>query len=115
MKVMFNTVGDGYWSNVSKAVEVTDMQLGYVNDEGDFGELRVYFNTDTWDVNKDGLIYTDSQFKKDLMAFVKEQGMVVDLCYSEQGMQGDNYVSLDVGKEFLDSWAQKFGVDSLAI
>jgi hypothetical protein len=115
MKVMFNTVGDGYWSNVSKAVEVTDMQLGYVNDEGDFGELRVYFNTDTWDVNKDGLIYTDSQFKKDLMKFVTEQGLVVDLCYSEQGMQGDNYVSLDVGKDFLDSWAQKFGVDSLAI
>jgi hypothetical protein len=115
MKVMFNTSGDGYWSNVSKAVEVTDMKLGYVSDEGDFGELCVYFNTDMWNVNTDGLIYTDSQFKQDLMAFVKEQGLVVDLCYSEQGMQGDNYVSLDVGKEFLDSWARKFGVDSLAV
>jgi hypothetical protein len=61
------------------------------------------------------LIYTDSLFKQDLMKFVKEQGLVVDLCYSEQGMQGDNYVSLDVGKEFLDSWARKFGVDSLAV
>jgi hypothetical protein len=49
------------------------------------------------------------------MQFVAEQGLVVDLCYSEQGMQGDNYVSLDVGKEFLDSWARKFGVDSLAV
>jgi hypothetical protein len=115
MKVMFNTSGDGYWSNVSKAVEVTDMQLGYVSDEGDFGELRVYFDTDTWNVNTDGLIYTDSLFKQDLMQFVKQQGLVVDLCYSEQGMQGDNYVSLDVGKEFLDSWARKFGVDSLAV
>jgi hypothetical protein len=115
MKVMFNTAGDGYWSNVSKAVEVTDMQLGYVSDEGDFGELCVYFNTDTWNVDKDGLIYTDSLFKQELMKFVAEQGLVVDLCYSEQGMQGDNYVSLDVGKEFLDSWARKFGVDSLAV
>jgi hypothetical protein len=115
MKVMFNTAGDGYWSNVSKAVEVTDMKLGYVSDEGDFGELCVYFNTDTWNVDKDGLIYTDSLFKQDLMQFVAEQGLVVDLCYSEQGMQGDNYVSLDVGKEFLDSWARKFGVDSLAV
>jgi hypothetical protein len=115
MKVMFNTAGDGYWSNVSKAVEVTDMQLGYVSDEGDFGELCVYFNTDTWNVDKDGLIYTDSLFKQDLMQFVAEQGLVVDLCYSEQGMQGDNYVSLDVGKEFLDSWASKFGVDSLTV
>lgn len=111
MKVMFNTAGDGYWSNVSKAVEVTDMKLGYVSDEGDFGELCVYFNTATWNVDKDGLIYTDTQFKQDLMQFVAEQGLVVDLCYSEQGMQGDNYVSLDVGKEFLDSWASKFGVD----
>jgi hypothetical protein len=66
-------------------------------------------------VNKDGLIYTDSLFKQDLMQFVKEHGLAVDLCYSEQGMQGDNYVSLDVGKEFLDSWASKFGVDSLAV
>jgi hypothetical protein len=115
MKVQFNTSGDGYWSNVSKSVEITDMQLGYVNDEGDFGELRVYFNTDTWNVNTDGLIYTDTLFKQDLMQFVKQQGLVVDLCYSEQGMQGDNYVSLDVGKEFLDSWASKFGVDSLAV
>jgi len=115
MKVQFNTSGDGYWSNVSKSVEITDMQLGYVSDEGDFGELRVYFNTATWDVNTDGLIYTDTQFKQDLMQFVKQQGLVVDLCYSEQGMQGDNYVSLDVGQDFLDSWAQKFGVDSLVV
>ena len=114
-RVVFSTAGDGYWSNVSKDVEVTDMQLGYVSDEQDFGELRVYFDTDTWNVNKDGLIYTDSRFEQDLMQFVKQQGLVVDLCYSEQGMQGDDYVSLDVGAEFLDSWARKFGVDSLTV
>ena len=108
-KVIFNTKGDGYWSNIAKAVEVVDMRVAYVNDDYDFGELRVYFNTDTWNVNTDGLIYTDSLFKIDLMKFVKEQGLVVDLCYSEQGMQGDNYVSLDVGKDFLDSWRAKFG------
>lgn len=114
-RVVFNTAGDGYWSNVSKDVEVTDMKLGYVSDEQDFGELRVYFDTATWNVNTDGLIYTDSKFKQALMQFVKKQGLVGDLCYSEQGMQGDNYVSLDVGAEFLDSWARKFGVDSLAV
>jgi len=115
MTVTFNTRGDGYWSNRAKTVEITDMQLGYVSDEGDFGELRVYFNTATWNVDEDGLIYTDSQFYKDLQQFIKEHGLVVDLSYSEQGMQGDDYVSLDVGKEFLDSWAQKFGVDSLVV
>ena len=107
-KVIFNTSGDGYWSDVAKPVEIVDMRLGYVSDEGDFGELCVYFNTDTWDVEKDGLIYTDSQFYEDLQAFIKQQGLVVDLCYSEQGMQGEDYVSLDVGKDFLDSWNAKF-------
>jgi hypothetical protein len=115
MKTMFNTAGDGLWSNVSKSVEIIDLQLGYVSDEGDFGELCVYFNTATWDVDVDGLIYTDSGFYEDLQQYIKQQGLVVDLCYSEQGMQGDNYVSLDVGQDFLDSWASKFGVDSLVV
>ena len=112
--VIFNTSGDGYWSDVAKAVEITDMQLGYVADDKEFGELRVYFNTDTWDVNKDGLIYTDRQFKIDLMQFITEHGLIVDLSYSEQGMQGDNYVSLDVGAEFIASWEAKFGYESFA-
>jgi len=44
-QTIFSTSGDGYWSNVAKPVHVTDMRLAYVNDEKDFGELRVYFNT----------------------------------------------------------------------
>ena len=107
--VIFNTAGDGYWSRTAKSVEIVDMRLGYVADDKEFGELCVFFNTATWDVNTDGLIYTDSQFKQDLMKFVTEHGLVVDLCYSEQGMQGDDYVSLDVGKDFLASWEAKFG------
>lgn len=111
-KVLFTTAGDGYWSTVAKTVEITDMRLGYVADDKEFGELRVYFNTADWDVNKDGLIYTDSQFRIDLMQFIKQHGLVVDLCYSEQGMQGDDYVSLDVGKDFIASWEAKFGYES---
>ena len=115
-RVQFITAGDGYWSNVSKSVEITDMQLGYVNDEGDFGELRVYFNTATWDVNTMGLIYTDSHFLNELQLFLSQHGLVgSDVHYSEQGMQGDNYVSLDVGKPFLAAWASKFGVDKLFV
>ena len=67
-KVVFNTAGNGYWSNVQKAVEVVDMQIAYVADDKDFGELRVYFNTKTWDTDpeKDSLIYTDSNFLAEL-------------------------------------------------
>ena len=106
--VIFNTAGDGYWSNTAKAVEIVDMRLGYVADDKDFGELCVYFNTADWDVNADGLIYTDNEFLHELNAFLVEQGLCA-VEYSEQGMQGDDYVSLDVGDEFLALWEAKFG------
>ena len=111
--VIFTTAGDGYWSTVSKTVRITDMRLGYVSDEEDFGELCVYFDTATWDVDKDGLIYTDKQFRQELNAFLATQGLG-SADYSEQGMQGDDYVSCDVGKAFLDSWKTKFNLASVA-
>ena len=63
---VLHTAGDGYWSNTAKKVVVERIMLAYVNDEQDFGELRVYFNTASWDVNKHGLIYTDKQFIEEL-------------------------------------------------
>ena len=107
--VIFNTAGDGYWSRTAKSVEIVDMQLGYVADDKDFGELCVYFNTADWDVNKEGLIYTDKEFLHELNAFLVEQGLST-VTYSEQGMQGDDYVSLDVEDEFLALWEAKFGI-----
>jgi hypothetical protein len=111
-KVVFNTSGDGFWSDVAKPVTIVDMQLGsYISDELDFGELCVYFD-DSWNVEQDGLIYTDGQFERDLRRFLHEHGLPGDdVSYSEQGMQGDNYVSLDVGERFLTAWSQKFNVD----
>jgi hypothetical protein len=110
--VIFNTYGNGLWSDVAKSVEIVDMQLGYVADELDFGELRVYFNTDSWDTSKDGLIYTDRQFERELREFLDAHSLPgKDVSYSEQGMQGDDYVSLDIGKKFLRAWAAKFAVD----
>ena len=104
--VTLNTNGQGYWSRVAKAVRIVDMQVTYVNDEKDFGELCVYFNTEDWDVNRDGLIYTDKQFRDELQAFLDAQGLPgKDISYSEQGMQGDNYVSMDiVSAKFLQAW-----------
>ena len=110
-EVILHTDGlRGLWSNVAKAVRITDMQLGYIDDEGDFGELRVYFDTKTWDISKDGLIYTDRLFERELQEILDAHGLVgKDVSYSEQGMQGRNYVSCDVGLRFLNSWFKKFG------
>jgi hypothetical protein len=97
--VVCSTNGNGYWSNVAQAVNVTGATVAYVNDEGDFGELRVYFNN--WDTDKLGLIYTDKQFMREFkevlvtkLGFTDKQ--LKNVCYSEQGMQGDNYVSMDI-------------------
>lgn len=107
--VNFETCGDGYWSNAARDVAIKDMKVAYVNDEGDFGELRVYFDTADWDVNELGLIYTDSLFLEYLRNFLNEHGLAGDdVDYSEQGMQGDNYVSLDVEGKFLNAWKNKF-------
>lgn len=101
----FETSGDGYWSRVAKQVKVTAISVPYVNDEEDFGELRVYFDPKSWDVDTDGLIYTDSLFLIMLREKLAECGFnATEIEYSEQGMQGDNYVSLDVDEKFLQSW-----------
>ena len=103
-----NTNGNGYWSRTVAAVEITALQLAYINDELDFGELRVYFNKATWDVNKQGLIYTDKQFMRELKELLTSKGFdSKDVSYSEQGMQGDNYVSCDVGERFINTFMQQ--------
>jgi hypothetical protein len=105
---ILNTNGMGYWSRKKAAVAITALQLAYINDELDFGELRVYFNTKNWDVNTDGLIYTDKQFMTELKELLVQKGFdTSDLSYSEQGMQGDNYVSCDVGQCFINTFMQE--------
>jgi hypothetical protein len=102
-----NTNGKGYWSSTAKAVEVTGLQLSYINDELDFGELRVRFTAATWDTAKHGLIYTDKQFMTELKELLTSMGFdSSDVDYSEQGMQGDTYVSCDVGELFINTFMQ---------
>jgi len=99
------TGGDGLWSTVSKPVQVNSIEIAYVNEEKTFGELRVYFDTNSWDVDQDGLVYTDAQFLSQLRVLLTLVGLDgEDVSYSEQGMQGNDFVSFDVGADFLNSW-----------
>ena len=104
------TAGDGYWSRVAKTVRVTRLEMPYVNKEGTFGELRVYFDTNTWSVSMHGLIYTDSRFIDQLRDLLHIAGLCSQVDYSEQGMQSTDYVSLDVGEEFVRSFRSKIPV-----
>ena len=107
------TDGSGLWTAKEKELLATKIELDYDDepyDEGDelHGELRVYFDTKTWDTKHDGLIYTDKQFMDDLRGCLEVMGLDdEDVYYSEQGMQGKDYVSCDVGEKFITSWTFK--------
>ena len=101
-----HTNGQGYWSDKATAVTVEALDLQYINDEKDFGELCIHFNTATWDTAVDGLIYTDKLFMAELRAYLQTLGFTLeeanDVSYSEQGMQCEHYVSCDVGVDFIN-------------
>ena len=114
-KVTLHTSGTGYWSDVQRGVDVTDMQLVGFEQMPDYGELRVYFDVNTWNVDKDGLIYADPRFESELFALLASQGLPANaVYYSEQGMQGDDYVSFDAETAFVRAWENKFGVKQVA-
>lgn len=105
-----HTNGKGHWSNLSKQVNCYKLEAIIQEDENDsklreFGELRVYFYKKYWNVETDGLIYRDKLFIKELREWLRinfglNKVQTSDLTYSEQGMQGDNYVSFDFGSKF---------------
>ena len=112
-----DTDGTGYWTAKEKEVKTTKLELAYEedlkSDDKLFGELRIYFDTKTWDPRFDGLIYTDEQFMDDLRGCLEVLGLDdADVCYSEQGMQGNDYVSCDVGEQFITSWTFKEWAES---
>ena len=105
-----HTNGTGYWSTTAKAVDVEALDLQYITNDKDFGELCIHFATDElgancWDTATDGLIYTDKLFMAELRTYLQTVGFTLeeanDVSYSEQGMQSDNYVSCDVGAVFI--------------
>lgn len=108
MKVdkVFNTDGDGFWSNQVKSVFVTYIEVPYINEEFSHGEMRLYFDENTWNVTENGYIYTDRGFLNEVLEYIHEifGKTVNDINYSERGMQQNNYVSFDVGKDFLRFW-----------
>ena len=116
-KLTARTAGNGLWSNEDRKIVHSKAYLSFFDREEvnnfkrgnftniPFADFRVFFPKRYWDVNKHGLIYTDRQWIKDLRQGLSTLGFspkaVKDVDYSEQGMQGDSYVSLHAGKKFL--------------
>jgi hypothetical protein len=107
-KVSFitRTDGKGYWSTVArKSIRINRVAIASVSDDGEYGELRAYFDESEWNVESDGLIYSDQAWMKSFRSCMATLGFSVQalaaISYTEQGMQGTEYVSLDVGRDFL--------------
>lgn len=107
MEMILQTNGSGLWSDEAKNVKIKDIQLDWV--EHCIPELLVVFDKETWNVKEHGLIYTDKLFEEQLQKFLKDCGFLHadEVSYSEQGMQGGNYVSLDTSDEFAEEYNQK--------
>ena len=118
VNIEVNTNGKGLWSEEARLVIINRIDIGYSSlkyyPEDEFnGELRAYFDPfgftrGSWNVPGFGLIYTDKlwmrEFKKGLRAAGFSIKAVQNVSYSEQGMQGDDYVSMDIGPAFYASW-----------
>jgi hypothetical protein len=113
-----NTNGKGLWTDEERLVIINRLDIGYNSqvyypEESFFGELRAYFEPHgftrgSWNVPGHGLIYTDKLWMKEFKAGLRALGLsikaVQNVSYSEQGMQGDDYVSMDIGPVFYASW-----------
>lgn len=83
----------------------------YSNKKQIWTHLKVYFTN--WSVREEGLIYTDPgfirSFRKILMTMGFSQRALRGIDYTEQGMQGRNYVSMQVNTTFVEEWRDLVG------
>lgn len=75
--------------------------------EGSIIELRAFFSG-IWDVERLSLLYGNASWLKSFRAGLQEIGFSPDVTreidYSEMGMQGIDYVSLDAPDEIVKEW-----------
>lgn len=108
-----NIAGNGLWSSEERLVNHTKAKLRidcfdinkFKINKNNSNELKVFFTKKDWNVENFGLIYTDKRWIRELKEYLEGLGFskkaANDIDYSEQGMQGDNYVSLDAGNVFV--------------
>lgn len=101
----------GYWRNNLSPdfIEIFHVRLvsytGTCLADARWGELRAYFNLEKWDTDLHGMVYTDPGWMDNFRVHLRTMGFsdaaVSAVDYSEAGMQGSDYVSMDVGGAFI--------------
>ncbi len=107
VNLVLHTDGKGYWScKTPRAVTITKIYINYYDGKQRFGELCAKFDPEDWNVEVAGLIYTDDKWIKEFLAILEFMGVPTKdlecISYSEQGLQGKDYVSLDIRDAFFD-------------
>lgn len=95
----------GLWGANAEPVEfeVSEAEVVYGDAESDDGFVSLNIRLKDYQVDQYGLIYTDPTFLGSLRALLAQAGMDGEaLNYSEAGMQGSDYVNLDVSFYTLD-------------
>jgi hypothetical protein len=91
--------------HVGQQVPILKFQVTYLNEKKTFGELRAYFDTNVWNVERDGLISLDPGRLLDLQDLLTSLGFSESAShtvnYSVSSMQGDDFVSLDIKEQFI--------------
>lgn len=120
---ILHTNGRGLWSDQARTVRVLGIEIDSIdNEEDDYrtytgpksarvpenGEMVVVFDPRQWNIQRHGLIYTDPLFLRELRQLLRSLGLNPrGVTYSEQGMQGRDYVSLDVDAAFYRSLVRR--------
>lgn len=92
--ILIRTSGTGLWSTRETKVRIVKLEF-----DNEFDKLDAYFSPESWNTAKDGLIYSDPRFLVDLASYLFTYFPGTDwsrLEYTEQGMQGREYVSLEL-------------------
>ena len=109
-----STNGKGYHTYQVKKVRITEIRISrYVRSENvrdkPLLQMEVYFNTKDWNTKKDDLIYGDEKWISELRKGLQSIGFVATgLDYTEQGMQEDDFVSVETSnKAAVESFLSK--------
>ncbi len=83
---------------------VDEYNEGFVEDF----HIDVSVVVEGWKSEIHGLIYTDETFEKEIQRLLGEFNVPNEVYYTEQGMQGNNYVSMSAGGKFFDWFVSQY-------
>lgn len=88
-----STSGKGLWTIQKKSIKIKRINIESSKEDSMY--IEVFFSEKDWNTTKDGLIYTDIKWLREFRQGLKDQKIpTAGIDYTEQGMQGRDYVSL---------------------